>query len=81
MNIMSQDFKTLVNYDNVCSLYYRLDSDKQYRLYAMYAAVGDRGILTDILYTTDNKEKVESVFKKIIRADWNVKIIYISDYE
>ena len=84
MNIMSQDFRTLVNYDNVCSLYHKLDSDGCFRIYAEHPAIGYNGVLTNVLYTANEKEKIMSVFEKFVNAidsNLNKNVLYISDYE
>lgn len=73
MNILSQDGKTLINYDNVANLciqkkYMQYSHpDTWWEIIAMYPARSNNDdLLYDIVAQFDNEEKCESVFKEIV---------------
>ena len=88
MNILSQDGKTLINYDNVASLYiqniYRQYSqpDILWEIRAMYPAVSE-DIVYDTIAQFDSEEKCKSVFKEIIYqiSPLGFNLIKVSDIE
>ena len=88
MNILSQDGKTLISYDNVAGLYiqkiYRQYSqpDTLWEIRAMYPAVSE-DIVYDTIAQFDNEEKCNSVFRGIIYqiSPLGFNLIRVSDIE
>lgn len=73
MNILSQDEKTLINYNNIVNLCiqkkYKQYSypDTWWEIRAMYPVPSNNDdLLYDIVAQFDNEEKCESVFKEIV---------------
>ena len=86
MNILSQDGKTLINYDNVASLYiqtvYRQYSNTLWEIRALYPTISN-DILFDKIAQFDNEEECESVFKEIIHqiCDLKYNLIEVNDIQ
>lgn len=82
MNILSQDGNTLVNYDNVSSLYiqevYRQYAypDRWWEIRALYPAVSEDAMY-DIIAKFNDKKKCEAAFKKAIHEICELKLDFI----
>lgn len=82
MNILSQDGKKLINYDNVASLYIQevyqqyVTPNKHWEIRVMYPAVSE-DILYDKIAEFNNKEKCEDVFKDIVHQICNLRYNFI----
>lgn len=82
MNILSQDGKTLINYNNVASLYIQKrymqysHPDTWWEIRVMYPAVS-KDILCDTLAIFDKKEECELAFKDMVNKICEQKFDFI----
>lgn len=71
MNILSQDGKILVNYNNVASLYIQKKymqyshPDTWWEIWAVYPAVSE-DVIYDVLAKFDDEKECESAFKRVV---------------
>lgn len=72
VNILSQDRKILVNYDNVASLYIQKEymqyshPDTWWEIRAMYPAISPEDALYHVLARFEDEKMCESTFIKIV---------------
>lgn len=72
VNILSQDGKILINYNNVASLYIQKKyvqyshPDTWWEIRVMYPAVSPEDALYDVIAKFDDEKECELAFKKIV---------------
>lgn len=83
VNILSQDGKTLVNYDNVASLYIQKKyvqyshPDTWWEIRAMYPSLSPEDALYDIIARFDDENECELAFRKIVNLICEQKEVFI----